>query len=104
MLQVLLNHLVFDMPVQQAIEAPRFVTSSHPDSFEPHASAPGRLALEAGIDGATVDKLAGKGHVTEQLGALSTAVAGVCAISADLQDGLMCGGADPRRAARAMGW
>ena len=31
-------------------------------------------------------------------------VAGVCAISANLKTGLMNGGADPRRSARAMGW
>jgi gamma-glutamyltranspeptidase/glutathione hydrolase len=35
---------------------------------------------------------------------LSIATAGVCAISADLQKGILYGGADPRRAARAMGW
>ena len=33
-----------------------------------------------------------------------TGTAGVCAISADLEAGILYGGADPRRAARAMGW
>jgi gamma-glutamyltranspeptidase / glutathione hydrolase len=37
MTQVLLNVLVFGMDVQEAIEAPRFATYSHPGSFEPHA-------------------------------------------------------------------
>jgi gamma-glutamyltranspeptidase / glutathione hydrolase len=30
--------------------------------------------------------------------------AGVCAIVADRETGILSGGADPRRAARAMGW
>ena len=34
----------------------------------------------------------------------SDAVAGVCAISANLETGLISGGADPRRSGRAMGW
>jgi gamma-glutamyltranspeptidase/glutathione hydrolase len=35
---------------------------------------------------------------------LSMATAGVCAIVADRAGGVLYGGADPRRAARAMGW
>ncbi len=103
MLQVLLNHLVFGMPIQQAIEAPRFVTLSHPNSFEPHTSQPGRLGLEGRIAAATGEALAARGHDVEWLDDRSIEVAGVCAISADLEGGLYSGGADPRRAARAMG-
>ena len=36
--------------------------------------------------------------------ALSIKTAGVCAIVADRERGILWGGADPRRAARAMGW
>src|SRR5438132_1584212 len=43
MLQVMLNHVVFDMPLQQAIEAPRVASRSFPDSFWPHAFPPGKL-------------------------------------------------------------
>jgi gamma-glutamyltranspeptidase / glutathione hydrolase len=45
MLQVFLNHTVFGMSVQEAVEAPRFVTHSFPGSFEPHPYHPGRLDL-----------------------------------------------------------
>jgi len=103
MLQVLLNHLLFGMPIQHAIEAPRFATFSHPNSFEPHDSQPGRLSLEGRIDADVGDELARRGHDVERLDDLSLAVAGVCAISADLERGVMTGGADPRRSARAMG-
>ena len=104
MLQVFLNHAVFGMPIQEAVEAPRFVTHSFPGSFEPHAYFPGRLDVERGIGAAAGDALAALGHKIEWLPDLSIKTAGVCAIVADRERGILWGGADPRRAARAMGW
>lgn len=104
MLQVLLNHLVFNMDIQKSIEAPRFSCHSHPNSFEPHECKPGRLSIEEGIDPEVGSSLANLGHDIEWLPPRSDAVAGVCAISANLKTGLITGGADPRRSGRAMGW
>lgn len=104
MLQVLLNHVVFGMDIQAAIDAPRLCTHSQPDSFEPHTAYPGRLALESRIDRAAGDRLAALGHDVDWLRDISIGVGGVSAISADLKQGAMTGGADPRRPARAMGW
>jgi gamma-glutamyltranspeptidase/glutathione hydrolase len=104
MLQVVLNHTIFGMSIQEAVEAPRFVTHSFPGSFEPHAYYPGRLDLERPIGEATGEALAARGHDVQWLPELSMAAAGVCAISGDLQKGILYGGADPRRAARAIGW
>ena len=104
MLQVFLNHTVFGMSIQEAVEAPRFVTHSFPGSFEPHAYYPVRLDLERPIGEATGEALTARGHRVEWLPELSIGAAGVCAISGDLRRGILYGGADPRRAARAMGW
>jgi len=104
MLQVFLNHTVFGMSVQEAVEAPRFVTHSFPGSFEPHPYHPGRLDLERGIGEIAGGTLAASGHRVEWLPDLSIGTAGVCAIAADRERGVLYGGADPRRAARAMGW
>jgi gamma-glutamyltranspeptidase/glutathione hydrolase len=104
MLQVFLNHTVFGMSIQEAIDAPRFVTHSFPGSFEPHPYFPGRLDLERGVGAATGEALAALGHRVEWLPDISTGAAGVCAIVADREAGILYGGADPRRAARAMGW
>ena len=104
MLQVLLNHLVFGMNIQSSIEAPRFSTHSQPNSFEPHEAKPGRLAIEEGIEQDIGKHLSDLGHDIEWLKTRSDAVAGVCAISANLETNVITGGADPRRSGRAMGW
>jgi gamma-glutamyltranspeptidase/glutathione hydrolase len=104
MLQVFLNHVVFGMSIQEAVEAPRFVTHSFPGSFEPHPFYAGRLDLERGLGAATGEALAALGHRVEWAPDLSLRTAGVCAIVADRERGILWGGADPRRAARAMGW
>ncbi len=104
MLQVFLNHVVFGMPIQEAVEAPRFVTHSFPGSFEPHPYYPGRLDLERGVGAATGEAIERLGHAVQWLPDLSISTAGVCAIVADRERGILYGGADPRRAARAMGW
>ena len=104
MLQVILNHLVFGMDIQSSIEAPRFSTHSQPNSFEPHDSKPGRLAIEEDIGQEIGKKLSDLGHDVEWLTSRSDAVAGICAISANLETKTITGGADPRRSGRAMGW
>ncbi len=104
MMQVLINHLVFGMDIQQAVEAPRFVTRNFPDSFEPHTYYPGRLDLERGIGQPAGDALDAMGHKVNWLPDLSLRTAGVCAVSADLKNGRLYGAADPRRTGRAMGW
>jgi gamma-glutamyltranspeptidase/glutathione hydrolase len=104
MLQVFLNHTVFGMSAQDAVDAPRFVTHSFPGSFEPHPYHPGRLDLENGIGASTGETLAALGHQVRWLPDLSVETAGVCTIVADREAGILYGGADPRRSARAMGW
>ena len=104
MLQVLLNLAVFDMSIQDAIEAPRFMTHSQPDSFEPHTAFPGKVTVEGRVDKATTTALSALGHDVERLPDMTYKTAGVCAITSNLVTGILEGGADPRRMSRAMGW
>lgn len=104
MLQVFLNHVVFGMSAQEAVEAPRFVTHSFPGSFEPHPYHPGRLDVEEGVGRGAGEALEALGHRVQWLPDRSIGTAGVCAIVADREAGVLYGGADPRRAARAIGW
>jgi gamma-glutamyltranspeptidase/glutathione hydrolase len=104
MLQALVNHVVFGMDIQQAVEAPRFITRNFPDSFEPHTYYPGRLDLERALGQPTGDALGAIGHKVNWVPDLSLKTASVCAVSADLKVGKLYGAADPRRTGRAMGW
>ena len=103
MLQAFLNRTVFGMSVQEAVEAPRFVTHSFPGSFEPHPYHPGRLDVEEPLVAGVGAALAAKGHAVQPRPHLSINTAGVMAIERR-EDGLLKGGADPRRAARVMAW
>ena len=103
-LQVLLNRLVFGMNTQAAIDAPRVISHSQPDTFSPHTAYPGRLAVEGRIDHQVGEALAGKGHDIQWLDDMTWEAAGVCLIEKDLKTGVLWGGADPRRPASAMGW
>ena len=103
-LQFLLNLLAFGMPLQDAIEAPRLMTHSHPSSFAPHAAEPGRVTVEGRIDARASDGLAARGHRVERLEDWTHWVAGICAVKKDLASGALEAGADPRRWSRAMAW
>jgi gamma-glutamyltranspeptidase / glutathione hydrolase len=101
MLQVLLNHVVFDMPLQQAIEAPRVASRSFPDSFWPHAYAPGKLEVERRIGKDTRDALAARGHEVSEWPEWEWRAGAVCAVRV-ADDGARWTGADPRRGAHAI--
>ena len=61
-LQVLFNVLLFGMDCQQAVEAPRFATYSHPNSFEPHGYEPGVLRVESTVPAEVRKELKDLGH------------------------------------------
>jgi len=104
-IQVLLNMTLFGMDPQTAIEEPRFITYSHPDSFSPHAASPGRLCLEGRFEPATADALARLGHQVVMWPHRLWRAGGVCLVRSDIERGIIEAGADPRRAAAyALGW
>jgi gamma-glutamyltranspeptidase / glutathione hydrolase len=104
MLQVLLNLFVFGQDVQAAIEAPRFATYSFPSSFAPFEYYPGRLAVEGRIPEPVIAELARRGHEIQRWPDWIWTAGAVCAILADRHRGVLEAGADPRRAAYALGW
>jgi len=104
MLQVLLNLFVFGQDVQSAIESPRFATYSFPSSFAPFEYFPGRLAVEGRIAEPVTAELARRGHQIQRWPDWIWTAGAVCAILADRRRGVLEAGADPRRAAYAIGW
>lgn len=103
MVQVLLNRFVFGMDLQQAIEAPRFASYSFPSSFAPNTSHPGLVMLESRIDVAVAEELARRGHRPDAWPEWTYKAGAVCAIHADHEERVLHAGADPRRAAYALG-
>jgi gamma-glutamyltranspeptidase/glutathione hydrolase len=103
MLQVFLNIAVLGMPPQVAVEAPRIATRSFPDSFWPHVHSPGRLDVESRIPPETREALAAHGHTISEWPDWDWRAGAVCAITVG-PDGVLMGGADPRRGAHAIGW
>ncbi|HTV88192.1 MAG TPA: gamma-glutamyltransferase family protein [Stellaceae bacterium] len=104
MLQVLLNIFVHGDDVQSAIEAPRFASYSYPSSFAPYDYYPGRLNIEGRFPPEVVTDLARRGHQVERWPEWSWLAGAVCAIRSTPGRGLLEAGADPRRAAYALGW
>lgn len=104
MTQVFLNIFEFGMDVQSAVEAPRFMSQSFPNSFAPHQYYPGRLNLEPRLGRATGDALAEKGHRTYWWPDWFWRMGSVCTILVDTDQGVMHAGADPRHESYAIGW
>ncbi len=102
--QVLLNILAFGMEPQEAIEAPRFATYSHPESFEPHTYQPGVLKIEARVPAETMARLEALGHVVEPWLAWQWQAGGVGAVAMNHETGVFSGGAETRRESYALGW
>jgi len=94
LLQVILNMIVFGMSPQEAVEAPRFQTEAFYSSFAMHNFTPGKVNLESRIPQATAEKLSSLGHIVTVTGAWSNISAPVVI---KIGDGVLEGGADPRR-------
>lgn len=95
LLQVLLNIIDFGMSSQEAVEAPRFQTEHFYSSFGNHEFTPGKLNLESRIPKLTADRLAALGHMVTVTGEWSNSSSPTVI---KISDGVLDGGADPRRA------
>jgi gamma-glutamyltranspeptidase / glutathione hydrolase len=107
-LQCFLNVVEFDMPLQEAIEAPKFSSKHFPSSIYPHAAEPGVLRVEGRVPYEVRRALQAKGHhIVIQPDWIEGYVVGV---QVDGDRGVVHGGADPRGElstllpAYAIGW
>ncbi|MBS1824799.1 MAG: gamma-glutamyltransferase family protein [Acidobacteria bacterium] len=94
MLQALLNIIEFGMSPQEAVEAPRFQTEHFYSSFANHEFTPGKLNLESRIPRSTMQAMEQLGHRVQPSGDWSNASAPTVI---RIADGILDGGADPRR-------
>jgi gamma-glutamyltranspeptidase/glutathione hydrolase len=101
-MQTLLNMIDFGMNVQQAIEAPKWLTRAFPASPFPHTMYPGDLSVEARVPESVRKELLARGHKLRVTGPWSDG--SLAAIVIDLKTGVISAGADPRTEAYAWAW
>jgi gamma-glutamyltranspeptidase/glutathione hydrolase len=104
MIQMLVNLVDYGMDPQEAIEAPRIMTESFPNSFWPHTYRPAWLNVENRIGESVREDLAARGHDVHLWPAYARAASSLCAILLDPATGTLMAGADPRRENYALGW
>jgi gamma-glutamyltranspeptidase/glutathione hydrolase len=104
LVQFLANVLDFQMDLQQAIEAPRFVTRSFPVANDPHPVEPNSLYLEGRIADDVLDRLGKLGHRVTAWPEFTSEVGTITAVIADRASETLVGAADPRRLCYAIGW
>jgi gamma-glutamyltranspeptidase/glutathione hydrolase len=108
MLQALLNVVVFGMTEQQAVEAPRATSLAFPNSFYPHSHPKGMVVVETRVPGEVLDGLEAIGHDVREWPPYEFEAGSVGMVRQHLpsQAGrtpTLHAGADPRRAAYALG-
>ena len=99
--QLLVNLVDFDMPVQQAIEAPRFALTANPNFYKPGAAI--TVEIENRVPAETIAALKAMGHAVRVLAGWGS-VGHMQAIRVDPKTGTMMAGGDPRRTAYAIGY
>ena len=98
--QVIVNALDFGMPVQTAIEAPRFSLFAAPNFYKEGAEI--TVRIEDRISREQFDQLSDMKHTIRL--APSFSLGSIQAILKNEKLGTVTAGADPRRAAYAVGW
>ena len=93
-LQMLLNRVLFDMPLQAAIEAPKFTSDHFPGLFHPHDFFLNRLRVEENVGAEAIADLERRGHDVDVAPAWSEGF--LCGTERNLETGMLEGGADPR--------
>jgi gamma-glutamyltranspeptidase/glutathione hydrolase len=99
--QVLVNLVDFDLPVQQAIEAPRFVLDAKPNFYKPGADIVVNIENRTPAD--TIAALKAMGHNIRVLPGWGS-LGHMQVIRVDPKTGTMMAGADPRRTGYAVGY
>ena len=99
--QMLVNLIDFEMPVQQAIEAPRFALDADPNFYKPGAAI--RVQIEGRVAPKTIEELKAMGHQIQVLQGWGS-LGHMQTIRIDLKTGAMTGGGDARRTGYAMAY
>lgn len=93
-IQFILNRIVFDLPLQEAIEAPKFSSDHFPALFHPHDFFLNRLRIEESIGAETLAGLEDRGHELDVAPPWTEGF--LCAAERHPDTGILEAGSDPR--------
>jgi len=99
--QVLVNLIDFEMPVQQAIEAPRLALEATPNFYKPGAAI--KVTIEGRVPADTIAALKKMGHDVVALPGWGS-LGHMQTIRVDPKTGVLTAGGDPRRTGYAIGY
>jgi gamma-glutamyltranspeptidase/glutathione hydrolase len=99
--QMLIHLVDFNLPVQQAIEAPRFALEATPNFYKPGAEI--KVTIENRVKPDVIAALRAMGHTVEVLSGWGS-LGHMQTIRIDQKTGAMTAGGDPRRTGYAMGY
>lgn len=99
--QVLVNLIDFEMPVQQAIEAPRLALEATPNFYKPGAAI--KVNVEGRVSADTIAALKKMGHDVVVLPGWGS-LGHMQTIRVDPKTGFLTAGGDPRRTGYAIGY
>jgi gamma-glutamyltranspeptidase/glutathione hydrolase len=100
--QMLVNLVDFKLPVQQAVESPRFTLDAKPNFYKPGSEV--TVTIEKRVPATALKALEAMGHKMAPTSDFTAGAGGMQAIVIDLAKGTMLAGADPRRTGYAVGW
>jgi gamma-glutamyltranspeptidase / glutathione hydrolase len=102
-LQFFLNHVDFNMDIQDAADQPAFHSVHFPSSFYPRAANPGTIVLESSVPSEIRRDLENRGHRVET--ARDWSLGNVTAVRVDARSGCLEASATSRgQKAYAIGW
>ena len=99
--QMLVNLIDFKLPVQQAIESPRFSLDAEPNFYKPGAEI--EVSIESRMPQKTIDALKAMGHKLRVLPGWGS-IGHMQTIRVDPVTGTLTAGGDPRRTGYAIGY
>jgi gamma-glutamyltranspeptidase/glutathione hydrolase len=100
--QTFLNVVDFGMNIQEAIEAPRWSTTSFPATEFPHTAYPNQIAVESRIPEDVRADLRQRGHLVDVTAPWWQGAN--CAVIVNPETGILDAGADPRGDSYALAW
>jgi gamma-glutamyltranspeptidase/glutathione hydrolase len=100
--QMAVSLIDFKLPIQQAVEHPRFALDAKPNFYK--AGSEVSVTIERRVPADALRALEQWGHHLAPTADFTAAVGGMQGIVVDLQKGTMTAGADPRRTGYAVGW